>query len=510
MVCAAARGWAEEARPTLERLASQLKFLSTNDVLYDRLDNRAVGKEAAAEYKRLLEELFSAGYPTATLVELLKHSDPKVRTLAMAALFVKEDPKILPHLVEISDDISPTFPSPAPWARVAGPIMRGTEMPPMQKQTVGQIAEKCLRFYLQRAGYNFLVHEGRGKREFAEYWAARKDRQYCASWFAVQLARAIQGTTPPPKSAEAKVEALRKRIDDLPKEDRAWTLLWLHGDLGGQLLISDSALISVCQELGPEKLLLLLKRNIPSTDPDLQPRKINNFQYHQMIFFVLKHAKELLRDTDADELLARARWEGDYGEHGLSDPLITPWWAIAAAELLPVRRAGEVLSRALRQFDGEADGHNRADIKAAQWPRQGSYSVFAFVDWFYREQRRGDFAFGNARTRFLEAVTKDAGDLEKRLVATIILDRRFKTLDYPTVTALNRVVSRWADKPSIIDPETLQKVHPPLGVDAFYRDPIEVFQKYPDETLKFLKELDQCREELRKSVPLWFKEPLKK
>jgi len=58
--------------------------------------------------------MLAANYPTGLLIELLQHYDAKVRTLALACLFDKEDPALLPHLVFMAEDDAETFLIPLP------------------------------------------------------------------------------------------------------------------------------------------------------------------------------------------------------------------------------------------------------------------------------------------------------------------------------------------------------------------------------------------------------------
>src|SRR6266511_5235905 len=75
-----------DARKDLERLAARLKFFSTGDFLYGRVKLHLLPDEEAQQYKKLIGELTSTRHEVEALVKLLKHDDPKVRTLALAAL----------------------------------------------------------------------------------------------------------------------------------------------------------------------------------------------------------------------------------------------------------------------------------------------------------------------------------------------------------------------------------------------------------------------------------------
>ena len=70
-----------------------------------------------------------------------------------------------------------------------------------------------------------------------------------------------------------------------------------------------------------------------------------------MSLFVLQHATALLRSADAPALLEQERWERDYQKHGITDPMISPWWAIAAAQF-DDRAAPSILSVRVREISG--------------------------------------------------------------------------------------------------------------------------------------------------------------
>jgi len=394
-----------DARKDLERLAEKLQFFSAGDFVYDRTDLRHFPEKEAKKYRQAMRELTETRYEVAALVALLKHENPKVRTLAMAALFAREDPKLLPHFVSLATDKAATFPAPSPFARAAfGP----KEVPPLEPRTVGQCASMFVEFYSQRAS-----HSG-GAGGFDAYWGPRKNRAFCASWFAVLLDRATQGTSPLPKDREEKVRAVRRRIDALPEAYRAWTLLWLNADRPHDALVTEDELVAMCKELGRDRLLQMLQRKATSDDPDLDPVKGNNYRHRQMCVFVLRHAKVLLRPEDTDTLLECERGEADE----------LPAWVVAAAELQP-NKAKELLNDAFKRFRGEHQGRARAELALALWRFVGPRESKFLVGWLYDEKpERG--AFPHAKAAFLREFAEYRKVDVPKLLATLIADKRFE------------------------------------------------------------------------------------
>src|SRR5262249_2608479 len=150
------------------------------------------------KYLQQVARLTERKYEVKDLVALLEHGNPRVRTLAAAALSARGDPKLLPHLVALANDRAETFPEPAPSA-VPVDLVNPKKGPTRQKRTVGERVSLMVQEYLSPAGYHYGVGGAGGNPGFDDYWAKRKDRAYCASWFAVALNRASFATSPTPK-----------------------------------------------------------------------------------------------------------------------------------------------------------------------------------------------------------------------------------------------------------------------------------------------------------------------
>jgi len=450
-----------------------------------------------AEYQKLVEELSSVRASRDQLVGLLSHSDPKVRTLAIVLLFTKEDPGVLPHIAAKVDDGAPTFPEVLPDAR---PLPFVAEHKPiLESRTVGEIAERAVRLYLEPAGFFRGLRGIAGYPGFDQYWAARKHRTYCAGWFYVQLGRASGQTSPTLADRVPKIRAVRKRIDRLPEPDRTWTLLWLNGEPGSEALVSEAELLRACRKVGPELLLRMLQRRIATGDPDLQPRDNNNYTYARMTRWVLERAGQLLRKSDAEALLECERRER---HSGFSDPNVTALWAIGAAQLRP-DLAPKILPEALPRFEKEWQGDDRASLASAIWQHGGPKQADFLRDWFYTESpRRGHFP--HSRALFLRLVTRQAGPALRLLIAGIVSDSRLESLDWQTLESLATTVNAVAKK-AVVPPAELERASHPLGMAHFHWERERAAEQYPKETAELLKVLEGWRERLRASVAEWSK-----
>lgn len=484
-----------------ETLEPRLKFFDTQSLIYKRSPFRYSGAGVVDNHVLLTNQLSALNAGVDDIVPLLSHTNAHIRTLALAAMFVTEDPRMLPHLVPVVDDNAETWPSIAIESRAVAFHIGGLhEDPPRtNNQTVGRIATQMLSFYMQPAGYHYGVKgSGTDNPGFERYWNDRKSRKYCASWFYARLLRASAGTSPTQKDAIPAIRQLRNDIDRIPEPDCTWTLLWLNGESGSDALIDEKELVARCKTIPPDKLLALLQNRIPSDDPDLQPRRMNNYFHKRMQIFVLKHAAELLPPDAAPAILACDAWQRDYQKHGITDPNITPWWTIAAASLQPQKAASLLkneLARPLHALD------ERGDIAVALWKLCGTGEIDYLADWFFRV-KPDHSSFPNCRTQFIQeaAVTKEPDG--RRLMARLVSDPRMADTDWATTEGMIRVVNGWLPKPLVGD-DDIRKAWHPYGIGTFDRDRSKAAREYPKETAALLQILADWRATLASSRSSW-------
>jgi hypothetical protein len=412
------------------------------------------------------------------LLPLLKHDDPKVRTLAVAALNHLNDPKVLPHLLPLCEDRAQTLPHPGLVAMIPG---MEKDITPLEPQTVADFPRAILNQYLSAAGYDF------GIADFDAYWAARKDRATCASWFKVQLDRATQAARHAPANRQPQLQALRDHVHRLPEKHRAWTILFLS--VPDYTLFDEPACITAAKSLGPDALMATLEGNCPSDDPDLHPHSSTSTDPTDAInLWTLHHATELLRSSDAQALLHL-------------DRMRTPWYAIAAATLTP-NQSKKILTEAFARFpnQGYADAWARADIAIALWRLQGLPTAPDLVHWFYSETLK-DEGIPHSRVKFLQSLDPD--DRKTRaLLSQLISERRFATLDWSSLKALTTILNHWT-KTSVITPEELANLQHPYGEQHTVQSPEQAAKTYPTQTAQLNQTLAQWREKIKSSEPQW-------
>ncbi|WP_166831125.1 HEAT repeat domain-containing protein [Thalassoroseus pseudoceratinae] len=516
-----------------EATAAEIQTLDPSQWLYDRFPSNVrrlrpvvmFPQPAIAERIQPLKKLLNEKYLIAELIPLLEHEDPKVRSLAVVALFATENPSVLPHLVPLADDKELTFPCPLPVAMPATFLPPKPEPMPTKPQTVGDVAKQAVDFYLRKAGYGYGITGSRNNPGFDHYWQRRKDRTWCTSWFAVRLARATQSTSPIPSHRMDRIRAVRRQIDEVPEPERTIVLMalaedWPIGDVP-DAFITEAALVDQAKQIGSAVWMDVLRRSPPSSDPDLQSSRQTRF-LTPIAVFLLTHATDLLDSKHAEELFRINEDWKQAARAGAAPGSMDQRWITAAARLQP-EKGVEWLKSSYKLFDRRFYYDRQAELSIAMWDIAGRAQTPFLVNWFYSLPVEAS-SYPNSRSKFLRAVTREekwlldehgeprriqhlplqgaAGEDVKQLVATIIRDPRFKELDHFSVRELFVTVNLWHDKP-LISIQHLYELSPPLGASSYYRDMQEVEEKYPKETEQFRATLSDWRTTLRRSVPDW-------
>ena len=413
-------------REDFEQAAVALSFFSWGDFLYRRELTPRVPGDEAHKYNETLAHLIDSGLAGTTgrpilrasrraspeeVSALLRHENPKVRTLAMAWLFANKGQSALPQLVGLVGDTAETFPVLQSVASMYLPAQN----PPLKTQTVSDIARGMLAFYMERAGYYYGV-EGKNEHPgFYEYWERRGERVFCLSWFAVKLDRATGGISPLAYGAELRAHQVRRQVDELPPVDREVVLLGLFAaktDLRD--VVSEQDLVFAGRRLGAERLLQLLRGESVIDDPDLP-------HYRDRIRdLVLQHSAELLRPADGPWLIEQGRTTRKAD------------WFRAAADLRP-ESASVILREAFQACDFLGDGRTRA--ATALWRLAGQENEDFLVEWFFGDEAPN---VGRApyRAGFMDFLTERFQVIDRCLLARFVRDTRFEQLDWQTLESL--------------------------------------------------------------------------
>src|SRR6266404_1466356 len=275
-----------------------------------------------SEYQSLIQN----NYSVPILRALLKDSDPKIRTLAAAALVAKGETRLQQHLGPLLDDQSPTFD--VMWRPQVDNFVPTRFTP----ETVATAVLSLVEFS--------------SKSDFDQYWAIHANREYCADWFIWQLRH--QQFAP----------LARQDLQKVPSPDREVITLWIG--TGAQFQYSgftDGEMVAAAKNLAADRALDVLRGQPPGTDPDIKRSSqshttsvyLSNEHYKLMSKFLLAHAPEVLRPSDAETLLSleaeekrRATFDGTE---------LGALWLIAAAGLRP-ERSDQILDEAERRYHG--------------------------------------------------------------------------------------------------------------------------------------------------------------
>lgn len=297
----------------------------------------------AADYEALIQ----SNQTVPVLLTLLKDRDPKIRTLAAAALVSKGEPRLQQYLGPLLNDQSQTFDQ-------------------MYRPPVDNFV--AIKFLPQTVATAVLyLVEFRNKTAFDQYWAAHANREYCADWFLWQL-----------RHKQFALLALQD-IQHVPSPDREMITLWIG--VGGWPLLYDgfppAEVMAAAKRLGRDRILAVLRGQPPGSDPDIKPINTGwqpGDQYYVMGRFLLSHAKDVLLPSDADLLIsleAEERKRNNWHELRYEES-----WLIAAASLQP-DRADQILDEAARNYPG------KTDIPVARWTIEGPRSLPKVLHWFY-------------------------------------------------------------------------------------------------------------------------------
>jgi hypothetical protein len=143
----------DQVRADLEQMAAELPYLALRSALYDRPHYFVVAEPQKKEtHDRILKRIGATHYSKQALWELLTHADPKVRTLALVALYSREDATVLPAIVDLVGDTARTFDGRPKRAPLPPGVAWGVG-PPERVQEVDDFARAMLRLYLEPAGF---------------------------------------------------------------------------------------------------------------------------------------------------------------------------------------------------------------------------------------------------------------------------------------------------------------------------------------------------------------------
>ncbi len=417
---------AETTENVFRRVASELPELDLGAVEYDRTTFLPGAPELAQKWDGLVREVVDPRHDPAVVEALAADADPHVCTLALAALFCRVDPKVLPVIARYVQDQRESFPR--PLLTNSYTVERYGERFPSEPRTVADVARSMLRFY----GVPY-----RADREaFNQWWAERKDRKESLAWLRARMKRATQGTTPVQPDRRLEISLVYYHVDHLPDVYRELALISLFdnerlfdvmatdfswdGGLERQLVYAARRLYT------SGHLLPLMQGKEEVDDPDWGPAGLT--------LFAMEHATEVLQPGEAEELLA---WRDSMPLEGAGNQLLWDWLTVGVARLQPERAVGLLVPLLER---GRRGGSRAVEPAVELWRLSGGTQAERLVDWFY-EMPPGE-SMEKSRSNFFRFVIRRFSEDDRRWVARMVYDERFEYLDWgvlrEVVTGLNK------------------------------------------------------------------------
>ena len=435
-----------KAAERLTQLAIVTTHFATGEIISNAWHEGRWPSGLLEQQQHVLAELRAVCRDREALQASLANSDPRIRTLALGALFIREDPHELPLIAGLAYDNAATFPLLGiSLNSMGGPLpLSAFESP----QTVGDVAQAMIRFYLNAAdrlsyqGPSFAKQPTLPSSVFEEYWSERHNRVRCASWFLVKMRRATRQTSPLQPQYENDVRRVLDEIDALPPVERAWTLLYVRLDQGQlRTLVPDPRLVAALKDVvDPDALMNFLLLKPFSTDPDLRfvglrPMEPRSGLFSAMSRLILEHASELLRPVDAEALRANATTDVQLWHS--AGPLWTKAADALQAERDPLRKAAELKADLAKRLTNRDPSQPRKQVIPAMalWHLRGMAEGEFFVDWFY-------LLDSNPRIFFLHAVDIEMHPDTRALLKAIVADSRFESIDWNVMKELLESASR--------------------------------------------------------------------
>jgi hypothetical protein len=406
-----------------ERMAEAYGHFSLEGVI----DQRPIN----AEQEHLLQDLRVASSNLSSLKPLLGDPNPKIRTLALGAIFQREDGRDLPLIAVLLGDSAPTFPDFHESANQAPGPRPLSEME--NTQTVNDVVEAMLAYWGVEhggmpAGRSFGSPEVFAS-DFRDYWKQHQGRSESADWFAVRLKRATRDIHPVQPQYRADIERVLAEMKALPQPTRSLTELYVlvpERDCESNVqdcIAPETFLISEARRLTSAELMRFLKREQVSNDPVLLSGNRANVLARD---FILRHANLLLRAEEAPELLA---CEGAIKDR---DSSMDTAWAIGAALLQP-SKADTVLRAKIAQRTGYDED---AEWAGVLWQIHGKEETPFLVRWFYNPHGSVE-----AERTFLIHVQSSHRVDTPQLLAALVRDPRFDQTGRDAVILLVNVTN---------------------------------------------------------------------
>jgi hypothetical protein len=397
------------------------------------------------------------------LRNLLAHTDPKGRTLAIVLLFDLERVDILADVAALVGDVAETFAEPSPFASALD-FNRPTSRP-MRRATVGQYARAVIDRYVA-ASYELSRQREAGLLSDADPaslaarlrgFAAARDPKFCTAALRVAMERATGAISPLQPDRVPRVQAVLDSLERVPMPRRFFVALALEFERYHGERYAPGYLLDMARRVPRESRLAALRGHSAVDDPDLEP----GFGCD----YFLDHAADLFRASDFELLVELGTGKVRRGLNTMHPDGLSDAKYLVAAAMLRTDQADAILIPAIARFNGEHDGEQRQQLATALAQYGSDQGVRAAIDWFFREPPQPG-AFGFGREAFLERLRARAPVRHRAVVARIVCDERLPTLG-PASTRLLLTSAEGYLGRSLAEEEHVRSSY---GIDEFQRD----------------------------------------
>jgi WD40 repeat protein len=441
------RAW-ESQDLAWQKLAEEIQHLDYGEFLYARPSHRRDAKTLTA-----LKAIEKAMAPNLTLKQLERfatHPNSKVRTLAIMKAFLSEKPEAFRIIHKQLKDDGSAFPGIAHFSRSIELDQIGRTGQP-KVETQERKVQDVARMMMDMVGYH-------GNDDFEVWTKERIDNPDWLGWYEFLLKPVTQGTSPIPAGIEEKLSEFEKRLNQRPPALRAWLSFIVAGEdmrdsTRETLLGTKAQVIEGGKFLEPDALLEFLRtgnRSMPGIPhADLSKRGSR---------FILRHARELFRLSDAE-------------------PLKEMGYFIAAADLRP-DRASAWLREACQVWDGSHQSRDRARAMATLLALKGQEELEFVVNWFY--QTASTSSGSSDHSIFISEYRERKPETWKTDITALIEDPGFDSLKSLDVIYLALMINHFEGK-EVIEKRWLHEEHA-----AILRNELRRFTGIKEETIKWI------------------------
>ena len=438
--------------------------------LYDRLRDppddvlQAANRESGAEQSAFAPGPWSAD----DIRPLLRHADPKVRTLGIVLMYQLNRVDVLPEIADLIDDDGVTFPE-AQQGAVALNLGANEAVPqrkwPMREQRVGAFARKVIQAYAEASAelrpMQFEVG-GTGPardrlpalREQLVAFAQKRHPTMCTAALVIAMQRATQGTTPLPHDRQGRAQAVLSLLQQIEMPRRFFVAHRLGVQERGGARYPGNYLLNLARDLPHE-----LRMDAILGRAAIDDRDINDFGYR----FFEEHAAELFTFDDADEFLAAPAAENT---RWLARPSPRAGLILAAARLRPAS-AEEILLPAMDAFkeDGSVGSDMRLEIAVELCLLGNDKGIERGIDWFFAFAPQPG-SYGGGREGFLGRLARRDPIRARHVTERVIRDDRLTTLGPASTRTLMQAVQGYLGRPLASDAD----IRDSYGIDEAQRD----------------------------------------